>query len=93
MSASLYSCLVDDARTSVTRDEVLGRLHGLRIGAGVHYRPVHQHPWYRRHHGVRTGTLPNAEWVGARTFSLPLTAWMTDEDAADVVRALRHIFG
>jgi dTDP-4-amino-4,6-dideoxygalactose transaminase len=89
----LYSCLVDDGRTSVTRDEVLARLHGLRIGAGVHYRPLHQHPWYRRHHGVRTGALPNAEWVGERTFSLPLTAWMTDEDAADVVRALHRIFG
>jgi dTDP-4-amino-4,6-dideoxygalactose transaminase len=88
----LYTCLVDDTRTAVTRDQVLGRLHALRIGAGVHYRPVHQHPWYRRAFGARTGSLPNAEWIGARTFSLPLTAAMTDDDAADVVRALGHIF-
>ena len=59
----LFTCLVDDTRTSVTRDEVLARLHALRIGAGVHYRAVHLHPWYRRTHGERTGTLPNAEWV------------------------------
>src|SRR6185369_10492233 len=88
----LYTCLVDDARTDVTRDQVLARLHALRIGAGVHYRPVHQHPWYRRALGERTGSLPNAEWIGARTFSLPLSAAMTREDAADVVRAVRHIF-
>jgi hypothetical protein len=31
--------------------------------------------------------------VGARTLSLPLTAGMTDADAADVVRALGQIFG
>jgi dTDP-4-amino-4,6-dideoxygalactose transaminase len=89
----LFTCLVDDARTTVTRDEGLARLHALRIGAGVHYRPVHQHPWYHRTYGARTGHLPNAEWAGARTLSLPLTAGMTDEDAADVVRALRLIFG
>jgi dTDP-4-amino-4,6-dideoxygalactose transaminase len=88
----LYTCLVDDTRTAVTRDEALARLHALRIGAGVHYRAVHQHPWYQRTYGARTGRLPNAEWVGARTLSLPLTGGMTAEDAADVVRALRHIF-
>jgi dTDP-4-amino-4,6-dideoxygalactose transaminase len=88
----LFTCQVDDTRTRLTRDEVLGRLHALRIGAGVHYRPVHQHAWYRRTFGARTGTLTNAEWIGARTFSLPLSAGMTDTDASDVVRALRHIF-
>jgi len=88
----LFTCLVDDTRTSVTRDQVLARLHALRIGAGVHYRAVHQHPYYRERYGARTGRLPNAEWVSARTFSLPLGGAMTNDDAADVVRALRHIF-
>jgi len=88
----LYTCLVDDQRTQVTRDQVLGHLHALRIGGGVHYRPVHLHPWYSRTYGARTGSLPHAEWVGARTLSLPLTAAMSDDDAADVVRALRLIF-
>ena len=83
---------VDDSRTSVGRDDVLAALRALRIGAGVHYRAVHLHPWYRRHHGERTGTLPGAEWVSARTFSLPLSAGMSDGDVADVVRALRLIF-
>ena len=88
----LFTCLVDDSRTSVARDDVLAGLRALRIGAGVHYRAVHLHPWYRRHHGERTGTLPGAEWVSARTFSLPLSAAMSDGDVADVARALRLIF-
>jgi dTDP-4-amino-4,6-dideoxygalactose transaminase len=88
----LFTCLVDDARTAVARDEVLARLRALRIGAGVHYRAVHLHPWYHRHHGERTGTLPGTEWVSARTFSLPLSAGMSDDDAADVVRAVRLVF-
>jgi dTDP-4-amino-4,6-dideoxygalactose transaminase len=88
----LFTCLVDDRRTAVTRDEVLAGLHALRIGAGVHYRAVHEHQWYRTTYGARTGSLPNAEWVSARTFSLPLSPAVSDADAADVVRALRAIF-
>jgi len=85
----LFTCLVDDRRTAVTRDQVLQRLHALRIGAGVHYRAVHEHSYYRRTFGDRIGPLPNAEFVGRRTFSIPLSPAVTDDDAADVVRALR----
>jgi dTDP-4-amino-4,6-dideoxygalactose transaminase len=88
----LFTCLVDDARTRVTRDQVLGRLHQLRIGAGVHYRAVHLLDYYRRTYGHQEGDLPNAEWIGARTFSIPFSAAVTDEDAADVVRALHAVF-
>ena len=78
-------------RTAVRRDELLGRLHALRIGTGVHYRAVHEHRWYRETYGARTASLPNAEWVSARTFSIPLSPAVTDADAADVVRALRVV--
>jgi dTDP-4-amino-4,6-dideoxygalactose transaminase len=88
----LFTCCIDDTRTAVTRDEVLDRLYELRIGAGVHYRPVHLHAYYRKTFGYREGDLPVAEWIGARTFSLPLSAALSDEDADDVVRALRLIF-
>ena len=77
----------------MTRDEVLAGLHALRIGAGVHYRAVHEHQYYRETYGARTGSLPNAEWVSARTFSIPLSPAVTEADVADVVRALRAIFG
>jgi len=87
----LFTCMVDDRRTTVTRDQVLARLHALRIGAGVHYRALHEHRYYRETFGARTGSLPNAEWVSARTFSLPLSPAVTDADAADVVRALRLV--
>jgi dTDP-4-amino-4,6-dideoxygalactose transaminase len=89
----LFTCLVDDTRTRVRRDAVLDGLHRLRIGAGVHYRAVHLHEYYRRTYGFREGDFPNAEWIGARTFSIPLSPAVTDDDAADVVRALRMVLG
>ena len=87
----LFTCLVDDARTRVTRDQVPGPPHQLRIGAGVHYRGCTCSN-YRRTYGHREGDLPTAEWIGARTFSIPFSAAVTDEDAADVVRALHAVF-
>ena len=87
----LFTCLVDDTRTRLGRDGVMNALHALRIGTGVHYTPVHLHSYYRRTYGHRPGDLPNAEHIGARTLSIPLSGAMTDDDAADVVRALHAV--
>ncbi|MFH2202047.1 MAG: DegT/DnrJ/EryC1/StrS family aminotransferase [Elusimicrobiota bacterium] len=89
----LFTCLVDDSRTDIARDQVLRRLHQLRIGSGVHYIPVHEHPFYKKHFPAPRGGLPNSAYIGARTFSLPLSYAVSRRDAADVVRALRLIFG
>jgi len=84
----LFICLVDDERTHVTRDQVLRRLHALKIGGGVHYRAVHQLDYYKRT-CPDPGRFPNADYISERTFSIPLSAGMSQSDAEDVVRALR----
>jgi dTDP-4-amino-4,6-dideoxygalactose transaminase len=87
----LFTCRVDPTRTKRTRDELVDALHRLRIGTGVHYAALHLHPWYRDRYGFAPGDFPHAEAFGARTFSIPLSPAVTDEDAADVVRALRIV--
>lgn len=89
----LFTCQVDDTRTRVRRDEVIRGLHELHIGVGVHYTALHLHPYYQKTFGHRRGDFPNAEWIGDHTFSIPLSAAVRDEDAADVVRALRLVLG
>jgi dTDP-4-amino-4,6-dideoxygalactose transaminase len=86
----LFTCLVDDRATRVTRDDLLRALHELRIGCGVHYRALHQLDYYRRTL-PDAGPFPNADWISDRTFSLPLSPAVTDEDAADVVKALHAV--
>ncbi|MEA2076390.1 MAG: DegT/DnrJ/EryC1/StrS family aminotransferase, partial [Candidatus Marinimicrobia bacterium] len=56
---------------------------------GVHYVPVHLHPFYRKTFGWKEGDFPNAEWIGERTLSLPLSAALTEEDVQDVITAFR----
>jgi dTDP-4-amino-4,6-dideoxygalactose transaminase len=88
----LYTCLVDDRATRVSRDELLRALHELRIGCGVHYRAVHLLDYYRRSL-ADAGPFPNAEYISHRTFSIPLSPAVTDADAADVVKALHAVLG
>jgi UDP-4-amino-4-deoxy-L-arabinose-oxoglutarate aminotransferase len=57
----------------------------------VHYRALHLHDYYRRTYGDQVGSFPNAEYISARTFSLPLSPAVTNADAVDVVRALRML--
>jgi dTDP-4-amino-4,6-dideoxygalactose transaminase len=74
------------------RDGVLDDLIARRIGTGVHYRPVHLHPWYRERFGHSPGDFPNAESIGERTLSLPLSTALSDADVADVLEAMTGLF-
>jgi len=86
----LYTLLLDVDRLSVGRDEILAALHRQAIGTGVHYRALHLHPYYRERFGYALGDFPNAEWISARTISLPLSPKLTHEDVDDVVFAVRN---
>jgi dTDP-4-amino-4,6-dideoxygalactose transaminase len=87
----LYTPLLDLERLTVSRDQVLKALTLENLGVGVHYTAVHLHPYYRKTYGWKEGDFPDAEYVGARTLSLPLSADLTDEDVSDVVRGFRRI--
>ncbi|MBV9759669.1 MAG: DegT/DnrJ/EryC1/StrS aminotransferase family protein [Acidobacteriaceae bacterium] len=85
----LYTLLVHEPDCGKSRDEVLAGLMQRNIGVGVHYRPVHLHPYYRQTFGFKPGAYPNSEWIGERTVSLPLSARLSNEDVDDVVEAVR----
>jgi dTDP-4-amino-4,6-dideoxygalactose transaminase len=87
----LYTILVHPEEIGKTRDQVLDELIGLRIGTGVHYTALHLHPYYRERLGHRPGDFPEAEYVGERTLSLPLSARLTDQDVTDVIDAVRTV--
>lgn len=89
----LYTLLIDIEKISKNRDWVLQALLAENIGAGVHYIPVHLHPYYRKTYGWEKGDFPNAEWIGERTISLPLSAGLNEKDIEDVIICIRKILG
>jgi dTDP-4-amino-4,6-dideoxygalactose transaminase len=84
----LFQVLVEPGARS-SRDEVLDVLNEHRVGAGVHYRGVHLHPYYRDRYSIAPDALPHTLDLSERTVSLPLGPGVTEADQEDVAAALR----
>ena len=87
----LYTVLINTQKTGRSRDWVLNALTCENIGVGVHYVPLHLHPFYRKTYGWKEGDFPNAEWIGDRTISIPLSAALTDKDVSEVLVAMHKV--
>ncbi len=84
----LYTLLVDERECGIDRDTFLAQMTRHGIGVGVHYLSVPEHPCYQQRFGWRPQDFPHAMRIGRQTVSLPLSAGLTDRDAADVVTAV-----
>ncbi len=88
----IFPVLLDLERLSADRRTILAALRAENIGVTVHYAPVYWHPYYEKR-GYRRGLCPSAEWAFERLLTLPLFPAMTDEDADDVLAAVRKVLG
>ncbi len=84
----LYTLLIDEARTGVTRDKFLDHMTRLGIGVGVHYLSLPEHPYYQQNLGWKPEDYPNAMRIGRQIVSLPLSPKLTETDVRDVVKAV-----
>jgi len=89
----LYTIMVDEARCGISRDDFLEAMNAARIGTGVHYLSIPEHPYYQQRFGWRPEQWPRAMRLGRQTVSLPLSPAMTDGDARRVVDAVTAIVG
>jgi len=87
----LYPIRLDLGRLRVDRDEIVRVLRAERISATVHYIPVHWHPYYRQTFGYQPGACLVAETAYKQLVSLPMFHGMTDQDAEDVITAIRKV--
>lgn len=87
----LYTILVDVARTGVSRDQFLDAMTARKIGVGVHYLSLAEHPFYQKTFGWQPEDFPHAMRIGRQTVSLPLSPRLTDADVERVVTAVRGI--
>jgi dTDP-4-amino-4,6-dideoxygalactose transaminase len=87
----LYTPLVRIEMLTTNRDEFMNELKKLNIGTGLHYKAIHHHTWYRENLPQPPGSLPHADYASDRILSLPLFPKMTEEDAAEVVAAVKEV--
>jgi dTDP-4-amino-4,6-dideoxygalactose transaminase len=89
----LFTILVDQAKTGVSRDEFLNLMTYHGIGVGVHYLSLPEHPYYQHTFGWKPENYPNALRIGRQIVSLPISAKLIEKDVADVVLAVKAILG
>ncbi len=85
--------MIDPDRCGISRDAFLDAMNAARIGTGVHYLSIPEHPYYQRRFGWRPEQWPHAMRLGRQTVSLPLSPAMSDADAGRVIEAVCHIVG
>jgi len=87
----LYTLLLKLEELSITRDQFLEELHDRNIGAGVHYRSLHLHKYYREKFNYQADDFPHSLWHSDRTVSLPLSPALSEQDISDVINAVTDI--
>jgi len=87
----LYSIRVDKQKCGISRDQFLDAMTAEKIGVGVHYLSIPEHPYYRETFGWRPEDYPNAMQIGRETVSLPISAKLSDSDVEDVINSVRKV--
>ncbi|HMV37542.1 MAG TPA: DegT/DnrJ/EryC1/StrS aminotransferase family protein [Plasticicumulans sp.] len=84
----LYTLLIDESRAGLSRDAFLDAMTACRIGVGVHYLSIPEHPYYQQRFGWRPEQWPNAMRIGRQTVSLPLSPKLEDADVRRIIDAV-----
>lgn len=87
----LYTIFLDLERLTVGRDQIASAIQAEGIGIGIHYRALHQHPYYQATMNLTGNEFPNARWFSDRTISLPLSPGLSDDEADEVIEALEKV--
>jgi dTDP-4-amino-4,6-dideoxygalactose transaminase len=87
----LYTVMIDASRAGVSRDAFLDAMNAARIGTGVHYLSIPEHPYYQQRFGWQPEQWPHAMKLGRQTVSLPLSPAMSDDDVERVIDAVHGV--
>ena len=86
----LYILRIKPEMMTINRREFFDALAAENIMCNVHYIPTYYFPHYQRL-GYEKGICPKAEKLYDEMMSLPLYYGMTDQDAEDVITAVKKI--
>lgn len=73
------------------RDSIIKGLKDRKIGASVHFIPLHLHPYYRDYYELKPEDFPVSYKVYSQAISLPLYTRMSEKDVVRVTHALKEV--
>jgi len=89
----LYTVMIDEQRCGIARDAFLDAMNAARIGTGVHYLSIPEHPYYQQRFGWKPEQWPQAMKLGRETVSLPLSPALSEADVERVIAGVCRILG
>ncbi len=84
----LFPIRINRSPAGYNRDQAIAMLKQCGIGTSVHWRPLHQHPFYQKTLGYRDEDCPVASQVWPTLLSLPIYPGMSSDDVELVSRSL-----
>ena len=91
-SFHLYIVRLKLDEINASHKEVFEALRSAGIGVNLHYIPVHLQPYFRNM-GFHIGQFPLAEKYYSEAISIPIFPSMTEQQQAEVVKAMQNILG
>ena len=77
----------------LSRDRFIELMYESGIGCGVHYIPLHLHPYWRENYELTPEMFPVSQRVYEQSVSLPIYSKMTNDDARRVVDRVVFLLG
>ncbi len=90
-SHHLYVIRWTKEKFSTDRDTIYGALQAEGIGVNLHYIPIHLLAYHGKKLGLKRGDFPIVEEAYDEMLTLPLFSSMSDQDADDVIEAVRKV--
>jgi dTDP-4-amino-4,6-dideoxygalactose transaminase len=90
-STHLYPIRIDARKCGIDRDAFASRMTEARIGIGIHYLSLAEHPFYQERFGWASNEWPEAAAYGAQTVSLPFSPKLRPAELERIATAVRGI--
>lgn len=87
----LYTIRINKRNSGITRDEFLAEMTRNRIGVGVHYQSIPEHPYYNETYKWCPEDFPNAMQIGRETVSLPISPKLSQQQVSNVLKTVKNI--
>lgn len=81
----LFPIRLELEKLNINRAQFINELRAHKVGAGVHFMPVHQHLYYNETFNLKDDNFPVASGVFPRLVSLPIYPGMTDQNVDYVI--------
>jgi dTDP-4-amino-4,6-dideoxygalactose transaminase len=87
----VYPVRLDLSRLRIDRAGFIRELQRAKIGASVHFIPLHRHPFYQKTYGYGPEQFPCCEELYQGLLSLPLYPRMSSTDVSEVIEVTRGL--